>query len=56
MEVREDSDKSMLGEDKKKKGPLVIKQGQRRDVRAQSHDVPEGGASNVMTFIPNVVK
>ena len=44
------------GGQKKKKGTLVIKQGQRCDVRAQSHDVPEGGASNVMTFTPNVAK
>ena len=31
-------------------GQLVNKQRQRCDVRAQRHDVPEGGGANVVTF------
>ena len=54
MEVREGYSKDVCGEDKKNKGLLVNKQGQRRDVRAQRHDVPEGKIANVVTLRSNV--
>ena len=37
-------------------GLLVNKQGQRRDVRPQRCDVPEGGGANVATLRSNVTK
>ena len=47
------SDEDVHGEDKNG-GLLVNKQGQRRDVRAQRRDVPEGGVANVATLGSNV--
>ena len=39
---------------KKNERLLSLKQVQRRDVRAQRRDVPEGGAANIATLRPNV--
>ena len=36
-------------------GLLVNKKGQRRDVRAQRRDIPEGEIANVATFRSNVL-
>ena len=44
-----------LGVGRTKMRALGIKQGQRRNVRAQRCDVPEGGAANVTTLRSNVV-